>query len=89
MSVETIAMLRLSAFCMGGLQSPKAEAVSSYFLVLHGFAVSLRATAYANYGLERCVSKILEELCASDEQVLNPYISSPLPLEVSRLKTIV
>lgn len=52
MSVETIAMLRLSAFCMGGLQSPKAEAVSSYFVVLPGFEVSLRATACANSGLE-------------------------------------
>lgn len=89
MSVETIAMLRLSAFCMGGLQSPKAEAVSSYFVVLPGFEVSLRATACANSGLERCVSKILEELCAFDDQVLNPYMSSPLPLEVSRLRIIV
>lgn len=69
---------------MGGLQSPKVEAVSSYFLVLHGFEVSLRTTVYANNGLERRISKSLDELCAFDEQVLKPYASSPLPLEVSQ-----
>lgn len=81
---ETTAMLILSAFGMGGLQSPKAEAVTSCFSVLYGFEVSLRATVYVKNGLERRVPETLEEPGVFDEQILKPYTSSSLLLEVSQ-----
>ena len=53
---------------------------SVLFLVLHGFGANI----YVNNGLERRVPEMLEQPCAFDEQILNPYISSSLLLEVSQ-----
>lgn len=68
---------------MGYPQSPEAQAVLSYFLALHGFQVSLFAIVDVNSGLERCISAMLAEPCALDEQTLKPYMLSSLLLEVS------
>lgn len=53
---------------------------SVLFLVLHGFGANI----YVNNGLERRVPEMLEQPCAFDEQILKPYISSSLLLEVSQ-----